>query len=108
MAWLAADWVTPLSEAPREKLRSRTTSQKSLRVSSCTGQGYIIREANAVFSCILSWLMLTIALVSCQQPGGTVRARPTGRIRRLQERLDDVWIAARSGSLRSLPRARRL
>ena len=37
MAWLAADWETPPAAAAREKLRSRTTSQKSRRVSRVTG-----------------------------------------------------------------------
>src|SRR5687767_11537417 len=40
MAWLAADWETKCSSAAREKLRSRTTSQKSRRLSSCTGRSY--------------------------------------------------------------------
>jgi hypothetical protein len=45
MAWLAADWETRWAAAAREKLRSRTTSQKSRRASRVTARGYIISDS---------------------------------------------------------------
>ena len=43
-SWLAADWEIPQAEAPREKLWSRTTSQKTFRAFRFTAAPRILSQ----------------------------------------------------------------